>query len=181
MGGGWSLDATILMTINWIEHVLKGPLWNKPSQTLAKCAVKEIGLSLEIVAGDSLGMGAMVASFQTWGTLPSLRDELKMSVTGILNSHANSLTSLLGSSSGPGDFLAFNLLSSLYMSQTWICGGGLEGKYAGKSSWLRGGLLLETEAKFWLMASAIAFSSLCEMPGADIRGECCFLLVINCE
>ena len=80
-------------------------------------SLKEIGLSLEMVAGDSLGIGAIMASFHTWGTLPSLRDELKMSVTGVLNSHANSLTRLLGSSSGPGDFLAFNLLSSLYISK----------------------------------------------------------------
>ncbi len=75
----------------------------KSSHTLATCDVKDMGLSLEIVVGVSFGIGATLASFQTFcGTLPSQSEELKISVTltGVLNSQANSFTSLLGRSSG---------------------------------------------------------------------------------
>ena len=176
---GWrSFYTTILVTINrarsWSAH-----LDTKPSQTLAKRDVNEIGLSLDIVAGDSLGMGAIVASFHTWGTTPSLKDELNISVTGMLSSQANSLINLPGSPSGPAALRAFNFLNASYISQTCIWGGGLAGRKAGSSSRLTGGLLCETEANLSLIASAISFSSHWSIPGTEMIGRFWLLFVIN--
>ena len=66
----WFISRLVLISAS--NH-----LYTKPSAILANWDVREIGLSLVIVAGCSLGMGATTASFQACGTIPVRNDRVK--------------------------------------------------------------------------------------------------------
>ena len=86
----------------------------KSSSTLDREVVREIGLvSPSFVGGCTLGIGIMLESFQTAGTIPDRSNILKMLVTGSVNSWANYFTNLHGTLSGP--WALKDLMASIFL------------------------------------------------------------------
>ena len=86
-------------TPEWISSMIH--LQTLPSATFARQGVKEMGRNLSIEGGVFFGIGMTFASFHWDGTLPCDNDAFTISVTGWLNSYANSFNNLGGIPSGP--------------------------------------------------------------------------------
>ena len=82
--------------------------------------VNEIGLKSPSSIGDCIfGMGIILDSFETAGTVPDRSDVLKMVVIGSASSYANSLTMRHGTLSGPWAFEG--LMASSFLHTSWDC------------------------------------------------------------
>ena len=134
----------------------------KLSRRRDKTEVTEIGCSwLNSVTLGTLGTGQTDAHFHLVGKHPDWMHLLRIFVSTSDSSRANSLRSLVGTSSG---WEALEALSFLSRLQTWctsITGGGdAEGRYADSESRPKGGNWEQIVAKWLFISSAISAGDL---------------------